>query len=160
MNSAQIRPMRPEDYAQVRALWLACAGMGISARDDSRAGFVRYLARNPGTCFVAEAFGRLIGCILSGHDGRRGCIYHAAVHPAHRRQGIGTALVGAAVGALASEGIGKVSLLSFSDNDDANTFWEKMGFHTREAFVYRSRALAESPAFRTTVDEEDGGFSL
>jgi hypothetical protein len=50
--------------------------MGLNNLDDSPEGIARYLQRNPSTCFAAEEEGELVGVILSGHDGRRGFIYH------------------------------------------------------------------------------------
>ena len=100
-----IRIMTPDDYDAVHACWMACAGMGLNTVDDSREGTTRYLTRNPHTCFVSEQDGTITGAILAGHDGRRSYIYHTAVNPAYRRQGIGTALVNAALHALANEGI-------------------------------------------------------
>nr|WP_242502645.1 GNAT family N-acetyltransferase [Bifidobacterium pseudolongum] len=79
--------------------------MGLNTIDDSREGIIRYLERNPNTCFVDEQEGTITGAIFAGHDGRRGYIYHTAVNPAYRRQGIGTALVSAALHAPANEGI-------------------------------------------------------
>jgi len=38
-----------------------------------------------------------MGVILSGHDGRRWYIYHTTVENTARKQGIGTALVDAAL---------------------------------------------------------------
>lgn len=98
-----IRIMTPDDYDAVHACWMACTGMGLNTIDDSREGIARYLKRNPNTCFVSEHDGTITGAILAGHDGRRGYIYHAAVNPAYRHQGIGTALVNAALHALANE---------------------------------------------------------
>ena len=95
----EIREMLPGDYDQVAALWKAVDGLGWDEVADSRAGVEKYLARNPGTCFVAEAGGRVVGTVLCGHDGRRGYIYHLAVSPSARRRGVGRAL---AEGALAS----------------------------------------------------------
>lgn len=100
-----IRIMTPDDYDDVRACWMSCTGMGLNTIDDSREGIIRYLERNPNTCFVDEQEGTITGAILAGHDGRRGYIYHTAVNPAYRHQGIGTALVNAALHALANEGI-------------------------------------------------------
>lgn len=85
-----IRIMTPDDYDAVHACWMACAGMGLNTIDDSREGIIRYLERNPNTCFVSEQDGTITGAILAGHDGRRGYIYHTAVNPAYRHQGIGT----------------------------------------------------------------------
>lgn len=99
--------MTPDDYDAVHACWMACTGMGLNTIDDSREGTTRYLTRNPHTCFVSEQDGTITGAILAGHDGRRGYIYHTAVNPAYRRQGIGTALVNAVLHALANEGIVK-----------------------------------------------------
>ena len=73
----------------------------------------------------------------------RGYIYHTAVHPQYRSQGIAKRLVDCAVAALQSQGINKAALVVFNDNDIGNGFWEKMGFAAREDLTYRNRALAE-----------------
>lgn len=99
-----IRPMTIDDYDAVCACCMSCTGMGLNTIDDSRDGIAKYLARNPTTCFVDERDGRITGVIIAGHDGRRGYIYHTAVSPDHRHQGIGTALVEAALHALTDEG--------------------------------------------------------
>ena len=115
--------------------------MGLNTIDDSREGIARYLKRNPNTCFVSEHDRTITGAILAGHDGRRGYIYHTAVSPAYRHQGIGTALVNAALHALANEGIIKVALVVFSRNDAGNAFWERLGFTARGDLTYRNKAL-------------------
>lgn len=139
----QIRKMIPGDYDSVYALWLSCPGMGLNNVDDSRDGVGRYLARNPGTCFVAVEDCQIVGAILAGHDGRRGYIYHTAVSPSRQKQGIGTLLVDAALDALLGEGITKTALVAFARNEAGNTFWKNMGFTARDDLVYRNRALAE-----------------
>lgn len=111
--------------------------------DDSRDGIAKYLARNPTTCFVDERDGRITGVIIAGHDGRRGYIYHTAVSPDHRHQGIGTALVEAALHALTDEGIAKVALVVFARNADGNAFWQRLRFTSRDDLTYRNKALAE-----------------
>ena len=123
----QIRNMRLDDYDNVYALWLSCSGMGLNNLDDSREGIAQYLTRNPNTCFVAVKQGRIIGAILTGHDGRRGYISHTAVAPDHQRQGIGKQLVEAALDALKKQNINKVNLVAFAHHEKGNAFWEKMG---------------------------------
>lgn len=88
-----IRLMALSDYEQVYQLWLSCAGMGLNNLDDSREGIERFLKRNPETCFVAEKDEKIIGVIIAGNDGRRGYIYHTAVNPDYRKQGIGKNLL-------------------------------------------------------------------
>lgn len=139
----RIRKMTIHDYDAVYALWLSCAGMGLNNLDDSREGIERYLRRNPDTCFIAVSGERIVGVILSGHDGRRGYIHHTAVHPDCRGQGIATALVNAALEALKGEGIHKAALVAFERNTVGNAFWEKMGFTVRDDLVYRNRTLVE-----------------
>lgn len=136
-----IRLMRPADYDAVHALWLRTPGMGLNDVDDSREGIAKFLARNPATCFVAEEDGQIAGVILTGHDGRRGYIYHTAVDARLQRRGIGRALVEATLDALEKEGISKAALLVFSRNETGNLFWEKLGFTVRDDLVYRNRAL-------------------
>ena len=138
-----IRKMVIEDYDKVNDLWMSCAGMGLNNLDDSKDGFARFLNRNPETCFVAQNGQKIVGVILAGNDGRRGYIYHTAVCPDCRNQGIGAALVETALGALKALGIHKVTLVVFAKNKDGNSFWEKLGFTTREDLVYRNKAITE-----------------
>ena len=138
-----IRLMLAADYDAIYALWLSCKGMGLNNVDDSREGIGRFLQRNPTTCFAAEEEGELVGVIMAGHDGRRGYIYHTAVHPDCRRRGIGEALVNAALDALRACGVTKVALVAFERNEAGNAFWARMGFSARNDLVYRNRTLTE-----------------
>ncbi len=144
-----IREMTMDDYGAVYALWMSCPGMGLNSLDDSPEGIARYLARNPHTCFAAVEEGRVIGAILSGHDGRRGTIGHTAVAPDRQGQGIGRRLAEAALESLRKQGISKVNLVVFACNEAGNAFWEKMGFSARGDLVYRNRALRETTRIDT-----------
>ena len=138
-----VRKMELGDYEKVYNLWAHTAGMGLNTTDDSKEGIAKYLARNPNTCFVAEDGGELAGVIISGHDGRRGYIYHTAVKEEFRRQGIGQELVSSALAALEQEGIHKVALVAFGKNKTGNLFWEKAGFTVRDDLVYRNKNIHE-----------------
>ncbi len=139
-----IREMTLGDYDAVYALWLSCKGMGLNNLDDSREGIERFLERNPETCFVAENdSGQIIGAIMVGIDGRRGYIYHTAVSPDCRRQGIAKQLVDTVLEALRKLNINKVALVVFERNSDGNKFWESVGFTVRNDIVYRNLALTE-----------------
>ena len=140
----KIRDMNIGDYTNAYALWLSCPGIGLHPADDSQEGIARFLDRNPKTCFVAEADGRLIGTIMAGNDGRRGYIYHTAVHPNYRGRGIGSALVQAAIQALERLGIGKAALVVLETNADGNVFWEKQGFTVRTDLTYRNKTLEQT----------------
>ena len=138
-----IRIMTVEDYDGVFELWINTPGLGLNATDDSREGIRKYLKRNPTTSFVAEDNGKIIGVILSGHDGRRGYIYHTAVLPEYRHQGIAAKLVDYAMNALDREGINKVALVAFEKNKSGNGFWENIGFTIREDLLYRNKNIHE-----------------
>ena len=76
-----LRKMTIEDYENVSALWHKIKGFSIRSIDDSREGVERFLKRNPDTSVVAVEDGKVVGAILCGHDGRRGCLYHVCVDP-------------------------------------------------------------------------------
>ena len=137
------RIMTIEDYDKVYELWMSCRNMGFNNLDDSREGIDKYLKRNPSTCFVAAQGEKIIGVILSGHDGRRGFIHHMAVHEEYRRKGIASVLLEHALSALKAEGINKVALLVFNRNEAGNTFWENRGFTARDDVTYRNKLLTE-----------------
>lgn len=132
----KLRTMTIEDYDEVFALWTKIRGFGIRSIDDSKEGIEMFLKRNPSTSVVAEEDGKIVGSILCGHDGRRGCLYHVCVDEAHRRKGIGKAMVVRAMEALRAEKINKVTLIAFTDNDLGNAFWNTIGWTKREEYNY------------------------
>ncbi|RDU95081.1 GNAT family N-acetyltransferase [Trinickia dinghuensis] len=125
-----IRPMIIGDYDAV--IGLMSATPGVSVRDaDSREATGRYLERNPGLSFVAEADSRIVGCIMCGHDGRRGYLQHLVVRVEHRRQGIADALVERCLTALDALGIRKSHVDVFKTNEAAAAFWARQGWKLR-----------------------------
>lgn len=142
-NKMNIRKMLVKDYDEVYALWMSCEGMGLNNLDDSRDGIDKFIKRNPDTCFVAEIGNKIVGVIIVGNDGRRGYIYHTAVNPQYRNQGIGFQLVDTAMQALKQCGINKVALVVFDRNENGNAFWQKLGFTVREDLIYRNKAINE-----------------
>ncbi len=77
MDTYQIRTMTIKDYEEVYTLWTTIHGFGMRSLDDSKEGVQRFLQRNPSTSVVAvvkeENKEKIVGAILCGHDGRRGC---------------------------------------------------------------------------------------
>ncbi|MBQ7581824.1 MAG: GNAT family N-acetyltransferase [Lachnospiraceae bacterium] len=130
--------MTTEDYEKVHALWMTIDGFAIRSIDDSREGVERFLRRNPTTSVVAvdDENDHVVGAILCGHDGRRGCLYHVCVEKSYRRHGIGKSMVVFCMEALQKEQINKVSLIAFTRNDIGNAFWKTIGWTKREDLNY------------------------
>lgn len=125
-RQAMIRAYRDGDLATVKALWEACTLMvphNDAAKDIA-------LCRASGTAelFVAEEDGAVVGSLMAGFDGHRGCLYYAAVLPSHRGRGLGRRLVAHAEGWLAARGVPKVNLMVRESNRQACGFWEAVGY--------------------------------
>ena len=139
-----IRAMTIEDYRGLHDLWMTIHGFGIRSIDDSKVGVERFLKRNPTTSVVAiSEQGEVVGGILCGHDGRRGCLYHVCVREDFRRHGIGKEMVVFCMNALKAEQINKVSLIAFTRNDIGNAFWNCIGWTKREDLNYYDFTLNE-----------------
>lgn len=129
-TQASLRAMTMDDHDAVIALMKATPG--VSFRDaDSRDASARYLERNPGLSFVAEKDGRLVGCVMCGHDGRRGYLQHLVVLPDHRRQGTANALVERCLAALERLGILKSHIDVLRTNDAGQAYWQSQGWTLR-----------------------------
>ena len=138
-----IRTMTIDDYDEVRSLWMTIKGFGIRSVDDSREGVEAFLKRNPTSSVVAIEDGKIVGSILCGHDGRRGCLYHVCVAKDYRMRGIGKEMVVFCMNALKAEHINKVSLIAFTKNDIGNAFWKRIGWTKREDLNYYDFTLNE-----------------
>ena len=77
----------PNDYAPTLKLWENIE-MGINVgRSDTPEEIQKKLKRDPDLFLVAELNEEIIGTVIGGYDGRRGMIYHLAVHQKCPRTG-------------------------------------------------------------------------
>ena len=138
-----VSPLTIEGYEEVIKLWRQCEGVGLSST-DSKGNIHSFLEKNTGTNFIAKIDNRLVGTVLAGHDGRRGYIYHLAVHPDWRRQGLGRKLVDRCLTALREAGIQKCHLFVFTDNVSGLDFWKALGWEKRSDLFVMSKTLEVS----------------
>ena len=143
MNDIYIRPMSIEDYDDIYKLWTLTKGMGLNNLDDTKTGINIFLQRNPNTCFVATLHNKIIGTIITGHDGRRGYIYHTAVSENFRKKGIGQKLVTSSLAALKNEGINKVALVVFSNNNLGNFFGKNLDSKKEKILFTETKLLTK-----------------
>jgi ribosomal protein S18 acetylase RimI-like enzyme len=131
MMTWMIRELRPEDCKAALSLWQSLPGLGLSSADEAE-NIAFFLGKNPGLSFAAMDGVELIGTILGGSDGRRGYIYHLAVHPLVQKKGIGRALVDRCLSAMRKSGLQKCHLFVYANNKSGIQFWKKIGWTFRE----------------------------
>lgn len=117
-----------EDYEPALVLWQNCGeGIGIGPSDQP-AEIEKKLQRDPDLFLVAEDGGQLVGTVIGGFDGRRGMVYHLAVAPTHRRQGLASRLMEEIETRLRAKGCRKAYLLVKKGNQSAYAFYEERGW--------------------------------
>ncbi len=127
----KIRPMTIDDHDEIIQLFKETPG--VTFRDaDSRNATKYYLDRNPGLSFVAMNDLNLIGCVMCGHDGRRGYLQHLVVDQRYRSIGLGDKLTNSCILALEKIGILKTHLFVFRNNTLGNSFWANKGYKLRD----------------------------
>jgi len=122
----------PNDYPPTLKLWENIeTGIHIG-RSDTPEEIRKKLNRDPDLFLIAELNGQIIGSIIGGFDGRRGMIYHLAVHETVRKQGVGTMLMSEVEKRLQAKGCVKCYLLILADNQYAPQFYENRGWNEME----------------------------
>ncbi|MFP4444186.1 MAG: GNAT family N-acetyltransferase [Spirochaetia bacterium] len=139
-ESVFYRTVNRDDCPGLLELWKTLPGIGLSTA-DSEEHIGSFLERNPGMSYLAEDNGRIIGSVLTGHDGRRGYLYHLAVHPDYRRRGMGTRLAELSVTVLKQSGIQKCHIFVYKDNKSGADFWQTARWQLRQDIVLLSREL-------------------
>lgn len=134
--------MAAADLPAALALWRSTEGMGLGDSDRPER-LATFLEHNPGLSAVAtEGDGTLIGAVLCGDDGRRGCLYHLAVQPARRNRGVGRALVAHCLAGLRARAIEKCNLLLLASNVAGERFWRHEGWVVRDNLKFIQRNVA------------------
>jgi ribosomal protein S18 acetylase RimI-like enzyme len=117
-----------DDYDAVYAFWRSMErgiGLGMS---DTREEIEKKHAHAPDLFLLAEDAGTLVGTVVGGFDGRRGMIYHLAVAPGYRKQGLGERLMNEIEARLKAKGCRKAYLLAHKTNQPAIAFYDKRGW--------------------------------
>jgi len=132
----QLRVFRyPEDFSQVMSLWESIEKGVHTGRSDTPDEIQKKLARDPDLFLVAEDDGQIIGSVIGGYDGRRGLIYHLAVHASFRGRGIGSRLMDELESRLRVKGCIRCYLLVTTDNEEAMRYYEKRGWERMTSVV-------------------------
>ena len=131
LSVPEIRAVKPGDTDAVVALWertLPEYGDPTRPQRAPRPSIRRKLDWGDGLFWLAVSDEEVVGTVMAGYDGHRGWIYSLAVHPDHRRGGLGTALVAHAEQELARLGCPKVNLQVLATNADGAEFWAATGY--------------------------------
>lgn len=127
------------DYDAVLQLWKE-AGLPIrGAGRDSREQFAAQLASGLQTVIGARDDDRLVGVVVTTHDGRKGWINRLAVHPDYRRQGIGRRLISEAEQVLRDQGTRIIGALIENGNTASLTLFEQAGYVDYPGIHYVSK---------------------
>jgi ribosomal protein S18 acetylase RimI-like enzyme len=158
-SEVTVRPARPEDEAAMGRL----GAMLVEEHHDfdpqrfiaplpqlrERYGhfLVSQIARSEMIVLVAERSGALVGYAFGGMEGSdymalrgpAGVLHDLVVDPEHRRQGVGSALLEAALRALKDLGAPRVLLFTAEKNHGAQAMFASAGF--RRTMIEMTREL-------------------
>ncbi|MFF5426769.1 MULTISPECIES: GNAT family N-acetyltransferase [unclassified Streptomyces] len=151
MDDLRIRAAVAADIDAVLAFWkVAAEGTSIS---DDHAGVARLVERDPEALLLAERVGEpaggagdgsgaLVGTVIAGFDGWRCHLYRLAVHPGHRRRGIGGALIAAAEERFVRLGGRRVDAMVLDRNRLGRAAWRAAEYGADEEWTRWVKPLA------------------
>lgn len=120
-----------DDVDAVMALW-AVAAENDGRPSDRREMVAALVARDPDALLLAEVDGAIVGSLIAGWDGWRFHLYRLAVHPDHRRRGIGAALLDAAHARFTALGATRVDAMVLDANDLGAAIWRASGYERQD----------------------------
>jgi ribosomal protein S18 acetylase RimI-like enzyme len=127
VEQVAIRAGQIEDLPRVLDLWKQ-ARSEHATTPDRLEDLERLVLGSPGALLLAEANGLALGVLIAAWDGWRGNLYRLAVHPEHRRSGVGLRLVRAGEAHLRRQGAVRVTALVAYDDPVAAAFWDGAGY--------------------------------
>jgi ribosomal protein S18 acetylase RimI-like enzyme len=143
MSAWTIRLATEADCSGILRLWRAAGN--VPTATDSADGLSRLLQHDSDCLLLAEVDNEVIGSLIAAWDGWRGSFYRLAVHPAWRRQGLGTTLVRAGEDRLRRLGAVRLTAIAADDGSAALELWDAAGYRRqkdRTRFVHEPSDLA------------------
>lgn len=123
----KIRSMKLSDIKHAYQLWKK-AGLNVVSYEREKLEVSNILKLNPTVCYVLEDENNLVGTVLGAYNGRRGWIYHLAVHSSYQKKGYGSKLLQKTEKALAKLGATKILLGVSLNNNEILNFYQKRDF--------------------------------
>jgi ribosomal protein S18 acetylase RimI-like enzyme len=127
MADIVLRAARPGDTEAVLSLW-AVAGENAARPTDSAADVERLIARDAEALVLATDGDELVGSVMVGWDGWRCHLYRLAVHPGHRRRGVGRLLLEHAERRFTEVGGKRADAMVLDENELGRSIWEAAGY--------------------------------
>ena len=116
-----------DDYPVVHVLWQR-GDLWMRPSDGPEATLLK-LTRDPGLVLVArDGAGKVVGTVMGGWDGRRAYVYHLAVAPELRRQGVADALMDELEERFRALGALKAKLQILVENETSKAFFAHRGY--------------------------------
>jgi len=120
-----LRAYEPHDFPALHRLDLACFAPGVSY---SKTTLHYFLTIASADCVVALDGGKIAGFILSEENPPLGHIMTLDVGEAHRRMGVGSALLRKLESNLRLRGVRTILLETAIENEAAVAFWQRHGY--------------------------------
>lgn len=137
----KIRLMRMSDFEEIYQFWKKMPGVVLAPYQIEKEDTHKMLKLNPYSNFVAVEGEKIVGTILAIFNGRRGWIYHLAVHLTFQRFGIGSILMKKSEVALKKVGCRRILLAVDEDNFNALNFYNKNGYKVIQNCVWMGKTL-------------------
>jgi ribosomal protein S18 acetylase RimI-like enzyme len=139
----EIRELTIADYDRITWIWKE-AGLPYRPEGrDSQKEMAEQMQRFPDLFIGAFEDSELVGLCIGTDEGRKGWINRLAVHPKHRRKGIGTMLLQEMERILRKRGLNVLSALIEDWNTSSLAFFEKCGYEIHKDIVYVSKRESE-----------------
>ena len=119
----EIRHARSGDHDGAIQLWRDAA-MGTTTEEEWKS----IIASPTSILLVADDEGQVVGTGIAAFDGWRAYMYHVAVAPAYRGQGLAKALMGEVEAQLAAAGAQRVFAMVHEDNPNGLALATVMGY--------------------------------
>ncbi len=138
--SAEVRRMRPEDYADVADIWVR-SGLPFQPRGrDAEERILEQLEKDTSIYLLAEDRGKVVGVVLVTHDLRKGWLNRLAVPPEEQGEGVARMLVRRAEEELTALGITGLAGQVHKHNHRARKLFAELGYHEHDNIVYFSQS--------------------
>lgn len=122
-----LKQMKVSDFNVIFSLWQK-AGLHLTDKQTELYDFQNIIKANTSSCFVLTDKNNIIGAVLGTFNGKRGWIYHLAIHPSCHHLGFGTLLLNAAEQQLKKKGAHRINLGVTLTNLKVIPFYEKNGY--------------------------------